>query len=191
MSRSRGSDDCSRLVNIGSKNKGFTMKKSISAEQSTGECGQSPVLRGIVEKVVSGLQRQHADSGVPLPHVSVDVPGTHRFEGNVVVLDQLLNVWLCDAVRAAAGSAAMARTAEVLITSVEYADCIEIEIADSGPSLVDRQKLSGGVVGRVHTVAQRNLLDQVHGDIRLDDCAEGGVAVTLRLPKVISQRMVA
>ena len=64
------------------------MKKSISAEQSTGECGQSPVLRGIVEKVVSGLQRQHADSGVPLPHVSVDVPDAHRFEGNVVAQDR-------------------------------------------------------------------------------------------------------
>jgi hypothetical protein len=85
----------------------------------------------------------------------------------------------------------MARTAEVLITSVEYADCIEIEIADSGSSLSERQKVGGGVVGRVHAVSQQELLDQVHGDMRLDDCAEGGVAVTLRFPRVVSQRMAA
>ncbi|MDB4556955.1 hypothetical protein N9Z96_00360 [bacterium] len=167
------------------------MTESISAKQTVSHYGQSPALRGIVGNVVSGLQRQHADSGVPLPHVSVDVPLAHKFEGNVVVLEELLNVWLCDAVRAAAGSAAMARTAEVLITSVEYADCIEIEIADSGSSLSERQKVGGGVVGRVHAVAHQELLDQVHGDMRLDDCAEGGVAVTLRFPRVVSQRMAA
>ncbi len=167
------------------------MTESISAKQTTNHYGQAPALLGIVGNVVSDLQRQHADSGVPLPHVSVDVPRAHRFEGNVVVLEELLNVWLCDAVRAAAGSAAMARTAEVLITSVEYADFIEIEIADSGPSLSERQKLGGGVVGRVHAVSQQKLLDQVCGDMRLDDCAEGGVAVTMRLPKVVSQRMAA
>ncbi|MBT3212986.1 MAG: hypothetical protein HN985_08140 [Planctomycetaceae bacterium] len=167
------------------------MTESISVKQAASHYGQSPALRGIVGNVVSDLQRQHADSGVPLPQVLVDVPRSHRFEGNVVVLEELLNVWLCDAVRAAAGSAVMARTAEVLITSVEYADCIEIEIADSGPSLLERQKLGGGVVGRVHAVSQQKLLDQVHGDMRLDDCAEGGVAVTLRFQRVVSRRIAA
>ena len=51
--------------------------------------------------------------------------------------------------------------------------------------------LGGGVVGRVHVSVQQKLLDQVRGDVRLDDCAEGGVAVTLRVPKVVSQRMAA
>ena len=160
------------------------MTESISAKQTTSHYGRSPALREIVGNVVSDLQRQHADSGVPLPHVSVDVPRAHRFEGDVVVLEELLNVWLCDAVRAAAGSAVMA-------TSVEYADCIEIEIADSGPSLLERQKLGGGVVGRVHAVSQQKLLDQVHGDMRLDDCAEGGVAVTMRFQRVVSRRIAA
>ena len=167
------------------------MKETVTAMQSGGSWGNGSALQGIVGDVVSDLQRHHADTGVPLPHVAVDVPRTHRFEGNIAVLKELLSVWLRDAVRAAAGNAAMARTAEVLITSVEYPDCVEIEIADSGPSLAERQGLGGGVVGRVHESVQQKLLDQVCGDVRLDDCAEGGVAVTLRVPKMVSQRMAA
>ena len=148
-------------------------------------------LPSIVDRVVSDLQRQHADTGVPLPRVVVDVPCSQRFEGDAVALADLLSFWLRDAVRAAAGNAAMARTAEVLVTSVDYPECIEIEIADSGPSLSERQGLGGGVIGSVHVVAQQKLLDQVRGDVRLDDCAEGGVAVTLRVPKMVSQRMAA
>ena len=53
------------------------------------------------------------------------------------------------------------------------------------------QGLVGGVAGSVHVVAQQKLLDQVRGDVRFDDCAEGGVAVTLRVPKMVSQRMAA
>ena len=167
------------------------MKETVTALQSGGSWGDGSSLKGIVGDVVSDLQRHHADTGVPLPHVAVDVPRAHGFEGNIAVLKELLSVWLRDAVRAAAGNAAMARTAEVLITSVDYPDCIEIEIADSGPSLSKRQGLVGGVAGSVHVVAQQKLLDQVRGDVRFDDCAEGGVAVTLRVPKMVSQRMAA
>ena len=167
------------------------MKEPVKALHSSGSWDHGLALQCIVGDVVSDLQRHHADTGVPLPHVAVDVPCAHRFEGNTAVLKELLNVWLRDAVRAAAGNAAMARTAEVLVTSVDYPDCIEIEIADSGPSLSERQGLGGGVIGSVHVVAQQKLLDQVRGDVRLDDCAEGGVAVTLRVPKMVSQRMAA
>jgi len=167
------------------------MTETVTALQSGGSWGDGSSLKGIVGDVVSDLQRHHADTGVPLPHVAVDVPRTHGFEGNIAVLKELLSVWLRDAVRAAAGNAAMARTAEVLITSVDYPDCIEIEIADSGPSLSKRQGLVRGVAGSVHVVAQQKLLDQVRGDVRFDDCAEGGVAVTLRVPKMVSQRMAA
>jgi len=167
------------------------MKESVTALQSADSWDHGAVLQGVVEDVVSDLQRHHADTGVPLPRVAVDVPRAHKFAGNVAVLKELLSVWLRDAVRAAAGNAAMARSAEVLVTSVEYPDCVEIEIADSGPSLAERQGLGGGVVGRVHVSVQQKLLDQVRGDVRLDDCAEGGVAVTLRVPKVVSQRMAA
>ena len=166
------------------------MKESVTSLQSAGNWGHGVALQGIVEDVVSDLQRHHADTGVPLPHMAVDVPPDHRFDGNVAVLRELLSFWFRDAVRAAAGSAAMARTAEVLVTSVEYPDCLEIEIADSGLSLAERQGL-GGVVGRVHVSVQQKLLNQVRGDVRLYDCVEGGVAVTLRIPKAVSQRMAA
>ena len=167
------------------------MKESEVSLPSTTGWRSGVDLRSIVERGVSNLQRQHADTGVPLPRVVVDVPCSQRFEGDAGALTELLSVWLQDAVRAAAGNAAMARTAEVLITSVEYPDCVEIEIADSGPSLAERRSFAGGVVGQVHLSARQELLEQVRGNVRLDNCAEGGVAVTLRVPRVVSRRMAA
>ena len=168
---------------------GAEMKESEVSLPSTAGWQLVVNLPSIVDRVVSDLQRQHADTGVPLPRVVVDVPCSQMFECDAVALADLLSFWLQDAVRAAAGNAAMARTAEVLVTSVEYPDCVEIEIADSGPSLAERLSFAGGVVGRVHLSSQQKLLEQVRGDVRLDDCAEGGVAVTLRIPKVVSRRM--
>ena len=54
------------------------MKESVASLQSADNWGHGVALRGIVEAVVSDLQQHHADTGVPLPHVAVDVPRGHR-----------------------------------------------------------------------------------------------------------------
>ena len=67
------------------------MKETVTALQSGGSWGDGSSLKGIVGDVVSDLQRHHADTGVPLPHVAVDVPLAHRFDGNIAVLKELLS----------------------------------------------------------------------------------------------------
>ena len=99
------------------------MKESVTSLQSADNWGHGAALQGIVEDVVSDLQRHHADTGVPLPHVAVDVPRDHKFDGNVAVLKELLSVWFRDAVRAAAGNAAMARTACSAFPQADSSSC--------------------------------------------------------------------
>ena len=89
----------------------------------------------------------------------------------------------CDKLTVAAGEASKSMP----VLSILLEDILALGV-DRGVVLV---ALGGGVVGRVHVSVQQKLLDQVRGDVRLDDCAEGGVAVTLRIPKVASQRMAA
>jgi hypothetical protein len=61
---------------------------------------------------------------------------------------------------------------EVLVTAVDTGDGIEIEVADSGPA---RRPES--------TAELRRLLAVVEGSLTVVACAEGGTAVTLRLPQ--------
>lgn len=61
---------------------------------------------------------------------------------------------------------------EVLVTAVDTGDALEIEVADSGPAR--------GVEPAAADV--RRLLASVDGTVSAVACAEGGTAVTLRLP---------
>lgn len=96
---------------------------------------EGPTLYPVVQELVGSLQRRHADTGVPLPQLTVDVSPGHVLPGDAEIVKSLLEQWLAEAVRAAAGNAAMARSAEVVITSVQYADRLEVEIADTGPAV--------------------------------------------------------
>lgn len=148
-------------------------------------------LRGVLQELVSDLQRRHADTGMPLPQITFDVAADHGLPGDAEVVRNLLEGWLADAVRAAAGSAAMARSAEVFITSVAYADRLEIEIADTGPAVAGRQVAGDMVAGRLRAVAEQSLLERLQATVRLDDCPEGGVALTLCVPMQATRRAAA
>ena len=87
---------------------GAEMKESEVSLPSTAGWQLVVNLPSIVDRVVSDLQRQHADTGVPLPRVVVDVPCSQRFEGDAVALAGLLSFWLQDAVRAAAAGPGVA-----------------------------------------------------------------------------------
>jgi hypothetical protein len=123
--------------------------------------------------------------------LTVDVSPGHVLPGDAEIVKSLLEQWLAEAVRAAAGNAAMARSAEVVITSVQYADRLEVEIADTGPAVAQRRGASEAVAGRLRTAAEQTLLDRLQAAVRLDDCPEGGVALTLCLPRQSLRRAVA
>lgn len=115
----------------------------------------------------------------------------HGLPGDAEIVRNLLEEWLASAVRAAAGNASMARSAEVVITSVQYADRLEVEIADTGPAISRRQVVGEAVAGRLRTAAEQSLLDRLQATVRIDDCPEGGVALTLCLPRQVSRRVAA
>lgn len=150
-----------------------------------------PSLYPLVQELVGSLQRRHADTGVPLPRLIVDVHPDHGLPGDAEIVRNLLEEWLASAVRAAAGNASMARSAEVVITSVQYADRLEVEIADTGPAISRRQVVGEAVAGRLRTAAEQSLLDRLQATVRIDDCPEGGVALTLCLPRQVSRRVAA
>ena len=90
---------------------------------------------------------------------------------------------------------------EVLVTSVDLGDAIEIEVADSGPWLAEparawlaapssRRDAAPEHVGLALAAAVA-AAERIGGTLTATNCPEGGVAVTLRLPRRQSRRMAA
>jgi len=90
------------------------------------------------------------------------------------------------------------------VTSVDVGDAIEIEVADSGPSLSVgvRNWLNQTAPGSTESdsipadagfalAAVRAAAARIQGTLNAANCPEGGVAITLRLPRRQAQRLAA
>lgn len=71
---------------------------------------------------------------------------------------------------------------EVVVTAIDGPDAFELEIADSAPS--------GSFDARCPAIV-RDLVDRCGGTLGVADCAEGGTAVTIRLPRRAARRQAA
>ena len=93
---------------------------------------------------------------------------------------------------------------EVIVTSVDVGSAIEIEVADSGPSLsegvrrwLNQAMQSSAEVGfapegaGLALAAIRAAVARINGTLHAANCPEGGVAITLSLPRLQSQRLAA
>jgi hypothetical protein len=93
---------------------------------------------------------------------------------------------------------------EVVITSIDVGSAIEIEVADSGPALPDpvRRWLNETADGfhassiapdgaGLALAAIRAAAARIDGTLSAANCPEGGVAITLRLPRRQAQRLAA
>lgn len=93
---------------------------------------------------------------------------------------------------------------EVVVTSIDVGDAIEIEVADSGPSLPsDVRAWLGESVGSprpatrapdgagLALAAVRAAAARVDGTLSAANCPDGGVAITLRLPRRQASRLAA
>lgn len=88
------------------------------------------------------------------------------------LLEPLLRA-ACDAALEADPDSDGPTLCEVLVTAVDTGDGVEIEVADSGPARRPKPL----------PVELRRLLAAVEGSLTAVACAEGGTAVTLRLPQ--------
>lgn len=141
--------------------------------------------------------------------VTLDVAADH--ERAIVADAMLLRKALEPLVRRAMESAMQSRDEcdapllrEVVVTSVDVGDAIEIEVADSGPSLAPAVRTWLGEtadVARASTpapdgaglalAAVRAAVARIGGTVSAANCPEGGVAITLRLPRRQAGRLAA
>ena len=123
-------------------------------------------------------------SAADVPLVTLDVPEGHAVHADPALVRRVLETLLVNAVEAAGGRG------EVVVTSVEYADAIEIEVADTGPGPATHTRawlFEPGFTTKaegsgVALAAASSLVDQLGGTIDATDCPDGGSAFTIRLP---------
>lgn len=136
--------------------------------------------RGLIEAIVEEVLAERAErpAGRQGCTVTIDVADRHVLLVDPAtirsVLTGLLTAALDNAARTERGETPVER--EVVVTSVEYADQIEIEFADSGPACPQTD------AARVLESPLQELLASVGGQLAATACAEGGRAITLRLP---------
>ena len=125
-------------------------------------------LASLLEAVVASVAR-------PGVRMACDADPWLRCEFDAAAIRALLEPLVRDAVAAALESDPASdcpTLREVLVTAVDTGDALEIEVADSGPAR-----------GREPPASDfRRLLAALDGAVSSMACAEGGTAVTLRLP---------
>jgi hypothetical protein len=130
--------------------------------------------RGLLEAILEEVRRHCAERGIADCHVTLDVADRHVLQVDPATVRDILAGLLLRAFENASRPAASSdapRLREIVVTSIEYADAIEIEVADSGPAAV--ATLDGSL---------EPLVAAVGGMLSVSACPEGGRAVTLRLP---------
>lgn len=130
--------------------------------------------RGLLEAILAEVRAVCADRGIADCHVTLDVADRHVLQVDPATVRDILAGLLLRAFENAARPAASSdapQVREIVVTSVEHADAIELEVADSGPPS-----------DSVSDDALAALVAAVGGGLSVAACPEGGRAVTLRLP---------
>jgi len=131
-----------------------------------------------LETLVAELTADRRRRGLPDVRIELDVDSDHTLPAELATIRAGLGPLLvaaCDAAAAESLSGSGPRLREVVITSVETAAGLEIEVADSGPG-------PAGIPAAA-IAAARQFAYRCGGDVFLAACPEGGAAVTLRLPR--------
>lgn len=135
--------------------------------------------RGLLETLLADLLDERRRRGEPAVCVTLDATEADDLPGDVRgfrdVLAGLLRAACDAAVRPEPASDAPV-LCEVVVTSVDTGNALEIEIADSGAG-VDHDARHADALA-----AARGFADRCGGRLLVGGCPEGGAAVTLRLP---------
>jgi hypothetical protein len=132
-------------------------------------------LRGALGRIAADVAR--SVHGLPTLTISLDVADDHAAdaapEAVAVPLRRLLEA-ACTAVVAPGPGGACPRVREVVVTTVDTGSALEIEVADSATD-VSRQE---AVVAELQPLAAR-----AGWTLSAVACPDGGLAVTLRIPR--------
>lgn len=141
-------------------------------------------LRQMIEDVCSSLDSQldarHID-------VAIDVPRSQGLMADRVMLKLALSLLVSNAAEA------MTDGGRLVVTSFIGRNGLELEVADSGPSLHQHEQRAAARAGARQQSLDvvRNIVAAHGGEVKAANCPEGGVAYTLRFPGQSSARQAA
>jgi signal transduction histidine kinase len=139
-------------------------------------------LRKLVEEVAESLASFCKDQAID---ITLDVPANLIATGDRRLIHRAAEHLMLGAI------AAMPHGGSLWVTSAAGPDAVELEIADTGPTLSDEGRrhafdpsgasergAAGWELAMVHHIAK------IHGgSVTAANCPEGGVAFTLRIPR--------
>jgi signal transduction histidine kinase len=139
-------------------------------------------LRDLVEEVCRSLAATCNRQGID---VCIDVPADLAVAGDQKLIRRAVECLMERAM------AAMPDGGALLATSAAGPEGVELEIADTGPSLSDedRRHVFDSSASVLHGMADWDMamvrhVAEVHGgSVTAANCPEGGVALTLRIPR--------
>ena len=169
----------------------------------------APHSQGLLATILADCARNRREQGRPPLPATLDV-ATHH-EQALVADPTLVRRVLEPLIRRAMESAAEADpngdspvVREVVVTSIDLGSAIEIEVADSGPALsASVRRWLNETANGLHApsitpdgaglalAAVRAAAARIDGTLSAANCPEGGVAITVRLPRRQAQRLAA
>lgn len=164
---------------------------------------QAVTPQGLITPLLADAARACRGLGVVPPRFTVDASGCERIPLDARLVRRALEPLVRRACAAAADQAAASDAPpvrEVVVTVVDAAAGVEIEVADSGPWLAEdvRRWLSGNAPAACPAAVDGSALAVAvmaargfGGTLAAVNCPEGGVAITLRLPGSRSARAAA
>ncbi|MEN6459404.1 MAG: HAMP domain-containing sensor histidine kinase [Thermoguttaceae bacterium] len=142
-------------------------------------------LRSLVEEVVQSLALRLDAQAI---ETTLDIPWNQMLTADREMLRRAVRNLVLNA------AAAMPDGGSLVVTSASTPDAVELEIADSGPSMSDEGRrhafdLVGiderGATGCTLAIVRR--IAEFHGgSLSVANCPDGGVALTLRVPHPIA-----
>ncbi len=121
-----------------------------------------------------------------------DIPDHHQMHGDRKLLRQAIENMLLAAVTS------MPRGGMLFVTSIAVHEGIDLEIADSGPAMSEHglrhafDPEGNGERGNGWSMALVRHAAELHGGtVTVANCPDGGVALTLRLPRSVALEAVA
>tara|TARA_Y100001978_G_scaffold76290_1_gene68484 strand:+ start:301 stop:813 length:513 start_codon:yes stop_codon:yes gene_type:complete len=132
-------------------------------------------LRDSVNRILETLSGQLSEQAITL---NVDICDSLRYALNASLFERAVRC-LCEQ-----SIHGMPCGGELIITAVEQADGIDLEIADSRNDYIESPRLLDGQSDQTFTeLIPVHYFVAVHGGtVRVQNCPEGGVAFTIHLP---------
>jgi signal transduction histidine kinase len=142
-------------------------------------------LRQLVEEVTQSWESRFSCLAI---EASIDIPAELMISADRKLLRRAVQHLMLNAVEA------MPHGGSLVATSAVTHDAVELEIADTGPTLSDEARRNifyssaGGGRGEAWYALEivRRIAQLHNGSVTVANCPEGGAAFTLRIPRPIA-----